>query len=107
MEFRYDMDQGFHDGLELDVAIVGGGIAGLYAGWRLRVAGLPIGTPGQRGRIGAPGGRDRMPFPVALQPVGERGTCQPDESRSQRGTRQRGKRTRTGARAERAAQEAP
>jgi Flavin containing amine oxidoreductase len=37
MTFQYDMDQGLQDGLEIDVAIVGAGVSGLYSGWRLRV----------------------------------------------------------------------
>jgi hypothetical protein len=36
MEFPYQMEQGLRDGLEIDVAIVGAGVSGLYAGWRLR-----------------------------------------------------------------------
>lgn len=36
MTFTYQQDTDLHDGLEIDIAIIGGGVAGLYSGWRLR-----------------------------------------------------------------------
>lgn len=36
MILPYDLDQGLQNDLEIDVAIIGAGIAGLYSGWRLR-----------------------------------------------------------------------
>lgn len=47
MTFCYEMDHGMQKGLTLDVAIVGGGISGLYGGWRLRVGQLKECTKSQ------------------------------------------------------------
>lgn len=44
--FAIKSHDGTEDGMELDVAIIGGGVSGLYTGWRLRT--------GQSKRMGAP-----------------------------------------------------
>jgi monoamine oxidase len=32
----YQLNKGLQDGLTIDVAVIGGGVSGLYSGWRLR-----------------------------------------------------------------------
>ena len=49
MAFSYEADRGTYGGdLSLDVAIIGGGISGLYTGWRLRAGQFASDTPFER-----------------------------------------------------------
>lgn len=53
-DMSYDLDPGFEDGLDLDVAIIGGGTSGLYTAWRLQT------DPGFEGRVHIFEGSDRI-----------------------------------------------